>query len=96
MNIEWVDDSVVDSIHRGSKQATISPVMRSMISALESNPGVWAKFPLPVPANSSIARWKTIWPNLEYRITGGNNLPLKDPKHKDWTVYVRYVPKQGK
>jgi hypothetical protein len=93
MEIEWVDDKVVDVIKKGSRKEGATNTMREMYQVLKENPNVWAKFPTPIAANASVARWKEIFPGLEAKVTGGNQLSPKDPNKKWWTVYVRYVEK---
>jgi hypothetical protein len=90
MEIEWITNDVIDKVRPGSESSQI-PVLEAMLVELKKNPGSWAKFPELVNSQPVVHRWKTLFPGLQFKATGGNGLRTNDPAKKKWTLYVRYV-----
>lgn len=95
MAIKWVKDEVVDNIVRGRRATGITRVVEEIYPELRQSPNRWAELPIKVTSHSVGREWSKKFKGLEIRMTGGNNYAKKNPKKKDWTVYLRFVSKDG-
>jgi hypothetical protein len=91
MEIKFVDPSEI------RKGGSVLPVVRELTEALKEHPNRWAELPIKVSTGTSVNRWKTLFPDFEFKGSGGNNFATGHPDKKLWTIYVRYSPKsEGK
>ena len=95
MAIKWVKDEVVDSIQRGRKSVGNTKAVEEIYPELRQNPNKWAELPIKVTSHSSARQWAKKFKGLEIKMTGGNNYAKNHPKKKDWTIYLRFVSKDG-
>lgn len=90
MKLKFVDDSVI----RGPGRTSRYP-WTEFIEELYKHPNKWAEFPMTVNSSVTAYRVREQYADIEVAVSGGNNLPIDDPNKKEWTVYLRYVPKTG-
>lgn len=88
MKIEFVTDEEVQRLRPGG---TSKYDFAAFVEVLYANPMQWGKFPILVPSHASSYKLRK-FENIEYRVSGGNNLPVNHPDKKLWTIYARYVP----
>ena len=70
---------------------------KELLVALKNHPNRWAEVPTKVSAGTVVQRWKALFPDFDFKASGGNNLAKDHPDKKYWTVFVRYSPKsEGK
>jgi hypothetical protein len=65
------------------------------IEELYKHPNRWAEFPMLVAHSITAYNVSQRFADIEVSISGGNNFAIDNPNKKDWTVYLRYVPKTG-
>lgn len=89
MKLKFVEDSVVQAATRGRKAVYD---WSTFIEELYKYPNKWAEAPIKIAHSRTGYRIREMFKDIEVTMTGGNNLKVEDPKKKNWTLYVRYVP----
>ena len=90
--MKFVDDSVVERLHSGSRR---NEQLVAFIEELYKHPNRWAEYPEGVVSPSGMYRQARKYADIDIRIAGGNLLPKHHPDKKLWTAYLRFVPKTG-
>lgn len=65
------------------------------IEELYKFPNQWAEFPEQIGFASQAYRLSERFADIEIVCSGGNALAKTHPNKKNWTVYIKYSPKDG-
>lgn len=95
MDIEFIDEN---QLPQGpGRPAIYNDRFEVFMETLLAHPdaiGKWAKMPFEIPHATVVSMaWRKKYPECKFRCSGGNNLNVKDPNKKLWTIYVKYEPK---
>lgn len=92
MQLKFVSDEIVEQLnHRksGNRRHNWS----EFVEELYKHPNKWAEFPDKVNSSAIAYSQSEKYKDVEVRVTGGNNLSKDHPDKRQWTVYMRFVPK---
>ncbi len=90
MEIKFVEDAIVQRAYTGRKE---THPWTEFIEELYKHPNKWAEFPDKINASATAYAQQEKYEDIEVIVSGGNNLARKHPDKKQWTVYLRFVPK---
>jgi hypothetical protein len=88
LKIKFVNEA--DIMGRGRKSQY---PFAEFIEELYKFPNQWAEFPEQVNFASQAYRVLEKYADIEVVCKGGNPLAKNHPDKKNWTVYIRYTPK---
>lgn len=89
MKLKFVGDEVVANAVRRGRGTKFN--WAGIVEELYANPNKWVQLEKTVPYTSS-AYYAKKFAGIEVVCTGGNHLPPDDPKKREWTVFMRFVP----